>query len=95
MCVLLVCSSVLHHGGALSILGVQVLLAAGGDGGDHLRTGLTPSSFALTLFTKLDSRIEAVLTFGTPECKLVVSKVLGTNITLSHLPHWQDHSEPS
>ena len=64
MCVLLVCGSVLHHGGALGILGVQVLLAAGGHGGDHLRAHLFLSSFSFALFTKLDSSTEALKTLG-------------------------------
>ena len=73
MGVLLVCSSVLHHGGALGILGVQVLLTAGGHGGDHLGAHLFLSSFSLALLTKLDSSTEALETLGAPVIVLIIS----------------------
>jgi hypothetical protein len=73
MCVLLVCGSVLHHGGALGILGVQVLLTAGGQGGDHLRAHLFLSSFSFALFTEFDSSTEALKTLGAPAIILIIT----------------------
>ena len=72
MCVLLVCGGVLHHGGALGVLGVQVLLAAGGQGGDHLRAHLLRSS-SFSLFTEIDSSTEALKTLGAPAIILITS----------------------
>jgi hypothetical protein len=77
MRVLLVCGGVLHHGSAFGVLGVEVLLAAGGQGGYHLRAHLflSSSSFSFSLFTELDSSTEALKTLGTPAIILIFSFV--------------------